>query len=322
MRLTAAAVALVPLLALYAYGAWRLGAHPIRDVPGVQLRIVQPSVPQREKWQPDKQREIFALHLEMSGRDAAGRFDDLKGVTHVIWPEAAMPFLPMEHPEALQAIGQMLPAGATLISGALRREISDGRQKGYNSIMAFNDEGHLIATYDKIHLVPFGEYLPFEPVLTALGLSKLTQGLGSFDTGSLPRKLLNIPSLPPAGGLICYEVLFPGAVIDDANRPQALMNVTNDGWFGDTSGPRQHFYQTRVRAVEEGLPIVRAANNGISAVIDPLGRLRGFAGLNQKAVIDAPLPEALGPTIYGAFRGGILLAMALILLLIYRFRWE
>jgi apolipoprotein N-acyltransferase len=298
LRMTAAAVALVPLLVLYAYGAWRLGAHPVRDVPGVQLRIVQPSVPQREKWQPDKQREIFALHLEMSGRDAAGRPDDLKGVTHVIWPEAAMP----------------------LISGALRREVSDGRQKGYNSIMAFNDEGRLIATYDKIHLVPFGEYLPFEPVLTALGLSKLTRGLGSFDTGWLPRKVINIPGLPPVGGLICYEVLFPGAVIDDGNRPQALINVTNDGWFGDTSGPRQHFYQTRVRAVEEGLPIVRAANNGISAVIDPLGRLRGLAGLNQKAVVDAPLPEALGPTPYGAFRGGILLAMALILLLMYRFR--
>lgn len=320
LRMTAAAVALVPLLVLYAYGAWRLGAHPVRDVPGVQLRIVQPSVPQREKWQPDKQREIFALHLEMSGRDAAGRPDDLKGVTHVIWPEAAMPFLPLEHPEALQAIGQMLPAGATLISGALRREVSDGRQKGYNSIMAFNNEGRLIATYDKIHLVPFGEYLPFEPVLTALGLSKLTRGLGSFDTGWLPRKVINIPGLPPVGGLICYEVLFPGAVIDDGNRPQALINVTNDGWFGDTSGPRQHFYQTRVRAVEEGLPIVRAANNGISAVIDPLGRLRGLAGLNQKAVVDAPLPEALGPTPYGAFRGGILLAMALILLLMYRFR--
>jgi len=153
-----------------------------------------------------------------------------------------------------------------------------------------------------------------------LGLSKLTRGLGSFDTGWLPRKVINIPGLPPVGGLICYEVLFPGAVIDDGNRPQALINVTNDGWFGDTSGPRQHFYQTRVRAVEEGLPIVRAANNGISAVIDPLGRLRGLAGLNQKAVVDAPLPEALGPTPYGAFRGGILLAMALILLLMYRFR--
>ncbi|HMN36847.1 MAG TPA: apolipoprotein N-acyltransferase [Hyphomicrobium sp.] len=310
-------VALAPLLALAGFGIWRLDANPRRDVAGVRLRIVQPSVPQREKWQPDKQREIFEQHLEMSATGADGARDGLKGVTHVIWPEAAMPFLPLEHPEALQAIGALLPPGTSLISGALRREVMDGRQKGYNSIMAFDDTGRLVATYDKIHLVPFGEYLPFEPAMAALGLSKLTRGLGSFDTGLPPRKPIDVPGLPPVGGLICYEVLFPGAVIDDGRRPQALINVTNDGWFGDTSGPRQHFHQARVRAVEEGLPIIRAANNGISAVIDPLGRIAGIAGMNVKAVIDSPLPQALGPTAYGVARGWLLGVMELLSVLMY-----
>lgn len=319
---SAAVIALVPVLLLQVYGAWRLGSNPPRDVAGVQLRIVQPSVPQREKWQPDKQREIFEQHLAMSVTNAQGVRDDLKGVTHVIWPEAAMPFLPLEHPEALQAIGLMLPPGTSLIAGALRRDVFEGGQKGYNSIMAFDDTGRLVATYDKIHLVPFGEYLPFEPVLSAIGLSKLTRGLGSFDTGSLPRKPIAVPGLPPAGGLICYEVLFPGAVIDDAHRPQALVNVTNDGWFGDTSGPRQHFHQARVRAVEEGLPLIRAANNGISAVIDPLGRIKGYAGLNQKAVIDAALPEAIEPTFYGTYRDWLLLGLELILLVILLLKWS
>lgn len=308
--LQALAAGLVPLVLLWGYGAWRLGASPPSTVPGVMLRLVQPSVPQREKWLPEKQREIFDLHLDLSAGQKGGILDAKSGITHVIWPEAAMPFLPLEYPEALAAIGALLPDGTALIAGALRRDIgTDGPQRGYNSMMAFDSEGKLRATYDKVHLVPFGEYLPLAPVLTALGLSKLTHGLGAFDQGPLPRPLLAIPGLPPAGGLICYEVLFPGAVIDDANRPALLINLTNDGWFGDTSGPRQHFHQTRVRAVEEGLPVVRVANNGISATIDSHGRVLGRIDLDERGIVDTGLPTAAPPTAYFSYRDSVFFGM-------------
>ncbi len=290
-------IAVLPIAVLAAFGTWRLSESPIENVPGVKLRIVQPSVPQREKWQPQNQSAIFSQHLEMSGTGPDGKHDDLKGITHVIWPEAAMPFLPLEHPQALVAIGAMLPDGVTLVTGALRREkLPSGEQLGYNSLLAFGDHGQHIATYDKAHLVPFGEYLPFNAVLSAIGFTKLTKGLGAFATGPIVRPLLQIPGLPPVAGLICYEVLFPGQVIDRSSRPGVIINVTNDGWFGDTTGPRQHFHQSQVRAVEEGLPVVRAANNGISAVIDPYGRVVVALGLNVKAVVDSPLPEAAEPT--------------------------
>ena len=169
--------------------------------------------------------------------------------------------------------------------------------------------------------MPFGEYLPLEPVLTAIGLSKLTHGLGAFDKGPLPRPLMTIPGLPPAGSLICYEVLFPGEVIDDANRPAVLFNLTNDGWFGDTSGPRQHFHQTRVRAVEEGLPIVRVANNGISATIDGHGRVLGRIDLNVRGILDTALPAADEPTPYYRFRDSLFFVMlSLCILLLLRNR--
>ena len=309
-------VAVLPIACLAAYGAWRLSVSPSENVPGVTLRIVQPSVPQREKWQPQNQGAIFSQHLEMSATGPGGRKDNLAGITHVIWPEAAMPFFPLEHPEALSAIGAMLPDGTVLVTGALRREkAAGGEQQGFNSLLAFGDQGQLIATYDKVHLVPFGEYLPFDAVLSAIGFKKLTQGLGSFATGSVHRPLLNIPGLPPVAGLICYEVLFPGQVIDRGSRAGAIINVTNDGWFGDTTGPRQHFHQTRVRAVEEGLPVVRAANNGISAVIDPYGRVANLLGLNVTGVADSALPKAAPPTPFVRFGDvgfAVLLALALI----------
>lgn len=314
VALKSIAVGAVPLILLTLLGSWRLAsADSIADVEGVKLRIVQPSVLQREKWMPSKQAEVFGLHLKLTVTAPDGTRDGAQGITHVIWPEAAMPFLPMEHPEALKAIGDVLPPGAFLISGAIRRDFdADNRQRGYNSILAFDTDGKVIASYDKVHLVPFGEYLPFHDVLSSLGLEKLTHGLGSFDIGPWPRPLLKVPGLPGAGGLICYEALFPGRIIDAEHRPGVLINVTNDGWFGDTSGPRQHFHQARVRAVEEGLPLVRAANNGISGLVDSFGRMRGFADMNTVAVVDAALPGALPITVYGRAGDGILAIMLLI----------
>jgi apolipoprotein N-acyltransferase len=160
--------------------------------------------------------------------------------------------------------------------------------------------------------VPFGEYLPFQPTLEAIGLEQLTRIRGGFDIGPTPRPLLRIAGLPPFAPLICYEAIFPGTVVQSAERPAALLNITNDGWFGNTTGPRQHLHQARVRAVEEGLPVIRSANNGISAVIDARGRIVASLDLDVAGVIDATLPAPRSPPLYARFADGIFAALLLL----------
>jgi apolipoprotein N-acyltransferase len=317
----AAAIVLVPLALLLAYGTVRLASAPAGNVDGVRLRIVQPSVPQREKWRPDKQAAIFQDHLDLSARDASGARDDLRGVTHVVWPEAAMPFLPLEHPEALAAIADLLPDNAFLLTGALRREgagsadAGPGPMRAFNSLMVFDGAGALDSVYDKTHLVPFGEYLPWQATLESIGLEQLTRQRGGFSVGVTPRPTLGVAGLPPVGGLICYEAIFPGVGGASAAPPGVLVNVTNDGWFGNTTGPRQHFHQARVRAVEEGLPLIRAANNGISAVVDASGAVRGFLGINEKGVLDAALPVARAPPFYARAGDFVFLFLCIIVVI-------
>jgi apolipoprotein N-acyltransferase len=314
----------LPLAVLTSYGAYRLATAPGGHVAGVKLRVVQPSIPQREKWRPEKQGEVFKQHLDLSRVDAAGQRDDLAGITHVIWPEAAMPFLPLEHPEALAAIGELLPDNVHLVTGALRRETRSGtaafQWRAFNSLMVLDGTGLLKSVYDKTHLVPFGEYLPWQNVLESIGLEQLTRMRGGFSVGPAPRPLLDVPGLPPVGGLICYEAIFPGVGAASASRPSVLLNVTNDGWFGNTSGPRQHLHQARVRAVEEGLPLIRAANNGISAVIDASGRVAGSIGMNVRATLDAQLPAARSAPLYAIAGDGLFAALGSLLIAFLWFR--
>lgn len=322
-----ALLALLPLPIGWGYGLVQLGTPPPPVVEGVRLRLVQPSVPQREKWRPDRQSEIFYDHIALSQRAPDGTVDHMTGITHVIWPEAAMPFLPLNTPVALQAIGDMLADGTHLLAGALR---ADGpiapdmpRPRAFNSLIAFGPDGQPVAIYDKIHLVPFGEYLPLRPLLETIGLDKLVAWRGGFSVGTAPRQLFAVPGLPPTGALICYEAIFPGAVIQSVTRPAALINVTNDGWFGETTGPHQHFHQARVRAVEEGLPLIRVANNGISGVIDANGRVLARLELNERGVIDTELPGARPPPPYSRFGDGLfaLLWLAGLSLQISLVRW-
>lgn len=312
-------LAIVPLVALYALGAWRLSGGPSPMLADVKVRIVQPSIPQREKWRPEKQRAIFEEHLSLSRHDASGKEDDLRGITHLIWAEASMPFLPLEYPEALAAIGGLLPHGTQLLAGALRLKHSGDAnpgapREGYNSLLVFGEAGKLEHTYDKIHLVPFGEYLPMQGFLESIGLEQLSRWRGGFSSGPYPRPLLDIPGLPPVGTLICYEAIFPAAVVQGDQRPGLLINITNDGWFGDTTGPWQHFHQTRVRAVEEGLPIVRAANNGVSAVVDGYGRVVAMLVLNARGVLDSGIPAAIAPPVYAKFGDCTFVALAFVFL--------
>lgn len=302
---TGIAAALVALLALY--GGIVLATSPRAFVEGVKLRVVQPSVPQREKWMRDRQRPIFDLHLALSRTAPTGAEDGMRGITHVVWPEAAMPFLPLDSPEALAEIGRLTGEQAQLITGALRVERPTGdanipassrHVRVFNSLMAFGRGGEVSALYDKVHLVPFGEYMPFPWLFDAIGLEELTRMRGGFTPGRRPRSLFVVQGLPWASPLVCYEAIFPAAVVQDSGRPGLILNVTNDGWFGNSTGPRQHLYQARVRAVEEGVPLIRAANNGISAIIDANGRVLQRLDLDVRGVIDSPLPAALSPPPY------------------------
>jgi apolipoprotein N-acyltransferase len=227
--------------------------------------------------------------------------------THLIWPESAFPFILSRDAGALARLGAFL-GRTVLVTGAARmEEIPRGaRLPGesnvnyFNSIQVLARGGEIVASYDKAHLVPFGEYLPFNGLLESLGMRHFVHIPGGFEPGSR-RRLLEVPGLPPAAALICYEAIFSGEAVPDTGlgeRPGLLLNVTNDGWFGATTGPYQHLSQARLRAVEEGLPMVRAANTGLSAIIDGYGRILHQLPLGVDGVIDSPLPRPAQPTFF------------------------
>jgi apolipoprotein N-acyltransferase len=292
-----------PLLALLLIGGqlWfgyhRLAAAPSVDsAAGPVVRIVQPSVSQSEKWDGAVRDRIFADYLKMSGaRPQAGKPRPVL----IVWPETAVPFLLTERPDALSALGETLTDGQFLLAGAVRQEGS--RDEGdvvryYNSMLAINDKGEVIDAADKVHLVPFGEYLPLEDLLGSFGLRQLVSTPGGFSAGSSVHRL-NLPGLPEILPQICYEIIFPGA-LGTSKRPGLAVNITNDAWYGATPGPYQHLKLAQIRAVESGVPVVRAANNGISGVIDGYGRMTGALALNTVAVLDLTLPEQTKPTLY------------------------
>jgi apolipoprotein N-acyltransferase len=261
---------------------------------GISLRIVQPNIPQSEKWRSENAAAIIDDLIALSTEaQAAGA----KAPTHIVWPESAVPLYIDSAPHALAVIADDLPDYSTLIMGSLRRK-ADGEV--YNSLFALDGLGRSLAVYDKWHLVPYGEYLPFAELLEPLGLRRVVTVPGSFAAGEGIRTIA-VPGTPPFSPLICYEAIFPGSVASPRNRPEWLLNVTNDGWFGSTSGPYQHLAQARFRAIEEGLPVVRAANTGISAVIDAHGRVVKRLPLNLKGRIDAVLPAAIAPTFYARY---------------------
>jgi len=297
------------LVAAYGYGTVRLaGAPPLASldgdavdrVPGVVLRVVQPNVEQVDKWSRERHAENFNHHLALSVGPGWER------VTHTFWPETAATFFVADEPLALEAIARAVPNGGILATGAPRRAVEKGERRIWNSLIAIDGSARVVGTFDKFHLVPLGEYVPLKGYLP---LTKVVQGASDYSAGTGPRTL-RLPGLPPVSPLICYEVIFPAQVIDRADRPQWLLNITNDGWYGDSPGPRQHFAQARLRAVEEGLPLVRSANTGISGVIDAYGRVVASLALGRTGVIDAPLPRALAePGYYARFGDWIVLVM-------------
>src|SRR5665647_2768076 len=197
-------------------------------------------------------------------------------------------------------IAELLPKGTVLLTGSVRApDLPPGTRvtRAYNSIYAIDHDGSILATYDKLHLVPFGEFLPYQNLMEKIGFVQLTKVQGGFIPG-VARRTLTLPNAPPALPLICYEAIFPDEISTRDDRPGWILNLTNDGWFGISTGPYQHMQQARVRAIELGLPLVRAANTGISAVIDPVGRVAARLDLGVEGVLDSGLPEAVPPTIY------------------------
>jgi apolipoprotein N-acyltransferase len=304
-------LAVAVLAGLVGYGAIRLAGAETAMVADLNLRIVQPSIPQAEKWLPENRNRIFADYLTLSDTAASPEAMGVASADILIWPESALPFVFDMEPNALPAIAALLPRGTTLLTGMERVERNPADPNAYriyNSLMIIDDNGEIVDIYDKTWLLPFGEFLPFQSFLESFGLRQLTRKVGGFTAGSGPRTM-TVAGAPPFSPLVCYEVIFPGAFVVGDERPGWILNVTNDAWFGDSPGPWQHLRQARLRAVEEGLPLVRAANTGISAVVDPYGRIVKRLGLGVRGVIDFGLPQALKPTPFSRFGTWILVAL-------------
>jgi apolipoprotein N-acyltransferase len=294
----AALLILVPALA----GAIRLELLPTR-LTETWLRLVQPSIPQTLKWDPAAAEDNFRRLVELSSAPTTHR------LTAILWPEAAATFLIERDAPRRAVLAALAPRNGYVITGALRaNEPPAPVGEVWNSIEAVDGDGRIRAAYDKAHLVPFGEYVPFRSVLP---LKKIVPGNIDLSPGPGPQTV-TLPGLAPFSPSVCYEAIFPGAAIDRAARPAWIFNVTNDAWYGRSSGPYQHFAIARTRAVEEGLPLVRVANNGISGVVDPTGRVLARTNLDDVTYADIALPAAAPPTLYARFGDLIFLALLVI----------
>jgi apolipoprotein N-acyltransferase len=287
------------LAVLGGFGAWRLARTPTHFVDNVRLRIMQPNLPQDEKFNYSSKQQVMSRYLSLSDRSTGPDSTGMRDVTHLIWPESAFPFFLTREADALAQIAALLPKDSVLITGAARfAESSSGKSgRAYNSIYVIDHDGSVLTVYDKVHLVPFGEYLPFQDLLEKAGFVQLTKVRGGFLSGDRHRTY-SVPGAPRFLPLICYEIIFPRQIVPAGERPAWLLNVTNDAWFGISTGPHQHFRQAQIRAIEEGLPLVRAANNGISAVVDPVGRVVRALSLGTEGLLDSRLPREIAPPIY------------------------
>jgi apolipoprotein N-acyltransferase len=304
---------LVLLLAIWVGGWLRLSGADVPMVPDVRLRLVQANVNPTDKAAGDRRDDVLNRHLHLT-RDTPG-FDR---ITQVVWSETAVPY-PLERYR--DRLTEAVPQNGLLITGAIRTDPPDGEWREiWNSMAVLDRSGQTVDRYDKFHLVPFGEYVPLHRFLPFV--SKFTPGIVDFSAGPGPRTL-RLPGLPPVGPLICYEAIFPGQVVDRSDRPQWLLNITNDGWYGISAGPYQHFVSARLRAIEEGLPVVRAANTGISGMVDPYGRVLAQTRLGEATALDVELPQPLqGLTPYARWGDAATAVLLVIVALVALVAWR
>ncbi len=291
------AVALALVALGWGFGAWRLAEpDPVRADP-VTVRLVQPNMPQEEKWMPGREEEFFRRHLALS----AAPGDPMPDVT--IWSETAVAFTLDHDPVAQAMAAASVGPNGHLLAGIRRVEPRGAGWAWFNSLAVLGPDGATRAVYDKARLVPFGEYIPLKDFAARLGIPALTTlTRGGFSPGQGPR-VISVPGVPPFLPLICYEAIFPEAARVAGKRPEWLVQVTNDAWFGKASGPYQHLAQARARAIEQGLPLARAANTGISAMIDAKGRIVAQLDLGVQGRLDSPLPGALPETFFARVNG-------------------
>ena len=290
-------LSLVMIALLFLGGSLRLAGGETGEHDGIRLRLVQANIAQHHKWDPELRADSFRRHLELSARPPDAAAD---APTHIIWPETASAYVLDEDEVARDVIAEVTPEGGHLITGFNRFDLDNEPKRAWNSLAALDDQGVIEAVYDKHRLVPFGEFLPWRSLLSRIGLRKITDGSINFQPGK-GAVALEVGGLPAFSPLICYEAIFTADVAPKGQRPAWLLNVTNDAWFGQSSGPYQHLAMARMRAIEEGLPLVRSANTGISAVIDPYGRMLAHLDLGETGVLDAALPTALErPSLYAA----------------------
>jgi apolipoprotein N-acyltransferase len=291
-------IAALALAGLFGFGAWRLAQPAPGAAIGPKFRLVQPNISQGANFSAENGAAILGGYLKLSDRATSPERSGVADVTHLIWPESAFPFILSRDRGALARIADFLRGGAVLVTGAARLEDDDGRDRYYNSIEIVDRSGLTAERYDKHRLVPFGEYLPLRALFDRLHITQFVHVPGGFEPG-VGSRVLKVPGLPDALAMICYEAIFPNetrARDGAAAHAGFILNLTDDAWFGRTAGPYQHYAQARLRAIELGLPMLRIANTGISAILDARGKPIEEAPLGVEAVIDGDLPGALPPT--------------------------
>lgn len=294
------------LFLMAGFGVFRLSVYKQSDSE-VKIRLVQPSIKQSLKWDESALEDNLRTYIDMS------RKTNLNGVKAVFWGETATAFSPEDGVYYQNLIRQAVPQNGYLMTGVVRYDKNNDAL--YNSLSVIDDAGKTVAFYDKNHLVPFGEYIPLRKYLPAW-IRPVANQIADLQKGE-KFKVLKVSGLPPFGALICYEIIFPDDVINRKNKPQFIVVASNDGWYGQSFGPYQHFVAAQLRAIEEGITIIRSANNGISAVIDPLGRVGEKLNLNEVGFKDVFLPAVLSVNTLYAHLGSKGVQCLMLLLLVF-----
>ena len=273
------------------FGNHRLSGAKVKYVAGTNIRVIQAKINQIDKHSAGGYSRTIDTYLDLSLNPSNAN------LSHVIWSEGAIPGLVLEDAGLMQAIDRIFAGGPDLYMGATRRVADPDAQDGYryyNSMAAMRSTGtgnpQVLGYYNKSKLVPFGEYFPGNSLISGLNIPSLSAATASFDKGIAETS--TFPGLPPVSVQICYESIFSGFTPAEP-KPEWILNISNDSWFGDSSGPHQHFNQVRYRAIEEGLPIVRAAASGYSGFVDPWGRVIKTLPLTNSGAIDSPLPASI-----------------------------
>ena len=304
-RLAPLFLALFVIAAQLGYGWNRLAGTQTTERQDMALRLVQPLVLEHADFGNVDPVALIDRLLMLSDMRMNPNDQGLGDISHLVWPESSLPFFLETYPEALARIARLLPEQTTLIAGVPRRPYELGEaaaaEPPYNSVVAIDTQGEVVASYDKSHLVPFGEYLPFAGFFAQLGIKQFVPGADGWSQGDVRRRLLSLPSAPAPLVLVCYEIIFSGDLGEVAGA-QFLLNVTNDAWFDGSIGPAQHAHHARLRAVEEGMSLVRAANTGLTFATDPLGRIIAELAPGEMAALDVRPHQRLEHTVFQSVR--------------------